>query len=194
MVAVRWKVLLGAIVFAYPVLVYLGLSHLQPRVVAVIVIVFAIARFILPHGKEAPSSRLQLGMVLAIAVVMGLLSLVSNSPDYLRFYPVAINALLFTFFLISLLRPPSMIERLARLSEPDLPECGIRYTCQVTKLWCGFFVVNGSIALYSALAASLEFWALYNGVIAYALMAALFTGEYLFRIWWRRRGRANRRP
>jgi uncharacterized membrane protein len=186
--AMRWSLLLGAILLAYPVLVYLGLSHFEPRVVAVMVILLAIARFAVPHGKGAPSAKLQLMLVLAIALVVGLLSFLSNSPDYLRFYPVCINALMFGLFFASLLRPPSMIERFARLAEPDLPERGVRYTRQVTKVWCGFFVVNGSIALYSALIGSLEFWTLYNGAVAYLLMAALFGGEYLFRTWWRRRG------
>jgi uncharacterized membrane protein len=49
------------------------------------------------------------------------------------------------------------------------------------------FVLNGSLALYTAVAADIEVWALYNGVIAYVLMGLLFAGEYLVRRRVRRR-------
>jgi uncharacterized membrane protein len=75
-----------------------------------------------------------------------------------------------------------MIERFARLQEPHLSETAIRYTRQVTIVWCVFFVLNGSIALYTALFCEMKTWALYNGLIAYVLMGALFAGEYLVRL------------
>jgi uncharacterized membrane protein len=189
--AVRWSLLLGTILLAYPLLVYLGLSYFEPRIVALMIVLLAIARFALALGAGTASFMPQLLLALAAALGIGFLSLVSNSAAYLRFYPVCMNALMFALFFVGLLRPPSMIERFARITEPDLPERGVRYTRQVTKLWCGFFVVNGSIALYSSLAGSLEFWTLYNGGIAYLLMAVLFGGEYLFRIWWRRQARGQ---
>jgi uncharacterized membrane protein len=42
-------------------------------------------------------------------------------------------------------------------------------------------VVNGALAAYTAVFASREAWALYNGVIAYLLMGGLFAGERLLR-------------
>lgn len=75
-----------------------------------------------------------------------------------------------------------MIERLARLQQPDLPAKGVLYTRRVTQVWCGFFIINGSIAFITAVWASFELWSLYNGLIAYLLMALLFAGEYLIRI------------
>ena len=96
----------------------------------------------------------------------------------LKFYPVVINAgMLFTFG-SSLWRPPTAVERMARLTEPNLPEAAVAYTRQVTRVWCGFFVLNGSLALATALWASPEIWALYNGCIAYLLMGVLFAVEY----------------
>jgi uncharacterized membrane protein len=73
-----------------------------------------------------------------------------------------------------------MIERIARIREPNLPDAAVRYTRIVTEVWCLFFVLN-AVALYTALAADIEVWALYNGVIAYVLMGLLFAGEYLVR-------------
>ena len=89
--------------------------------------------------------------------------------------------MLLAVFAISLRYPPSAIERLARLQEPDLPESGVRYTRRVTQVWCGFFIVNGSIALATVLWASDAAWALYNGLIAYLLMGLLFAAEWLVR-------------
>ena len=97
-----------------------------------------------------------------------------------RFEPAAISSRrqLFSF---SLFRPPSVIEQIARLKELDLPEFAIPYTRKVTTAWCGYFVFNGAIALYTVLVADMEFWALYNGFISYLLMGLLFAGEYIVR-------------
>ena len=66
-------------------------------------------------------------------------------------------------FGLSLLYPPSMAERFARLREPDLPPAGVRYTRQLTQIWCVFFVANGAAAIVTAFYASREIWAWYNG-------------------------------
>jgi len=53
-------------------------------------------------------------------------------------------------------------------------------------VWCGFFVLNGAIALGTALWASEAVWSLYTGVISYVLMGLLFAGEYLVRLRFKR--------
>jgi uncharacterized membrane protein len=106
----------------------------------------------------------------------------SNELLTLRFYPAIANAAMLLLFSWSLWSPPSVIERLARLQHTDLPPEGVVYTRRVTQVWCGFFIVNGSIALATALFSSVEIWSLYNGLIAYLLMGILFIGEYLVRI------------
>src|SRR3546814_12152489 len=66
-----------------------------------------------------------------------------------------------------------VIERLARLQDPDLSPSGVRYTRQVTRVWVGFFIFNGSIATALTLWSPLAWWTLYNGLIAYPLMGRL---------------------
>lgn len=110
-----------------------------------------------------------------------LLGLVGEAEWGVRAYPVAINAVMLTLFAVSLWQGPPIIERLARLREPDLPPAGVRYTRRVTQVWCVFFVLNGSIAAGTALYASLALWTLYNGVISYALMGLMFAGEWCCR-------------
>jgi uncharacterized membrane protein len=84
-------------------------------------------------------------------------------------------------FAWSLVYPPTIIERIARITEPDLPAAGVRYTRAITLVWCGFFLCNGLAALYTALYTSFEVWALYNGLIAYVLIGCLLGGELLYR-------------
>ena len=55
------------------------------------------------------------------------------------------------------------------------------YTRRVTQVWCGFFVVNGLIAVATALWASPAAWALWNGLLSYVAMGVLMAGEWLVR-------------
>jgi uncharacterized membrane protein len=115
------------------------------------------------------------------AALLAAASAFGNAWLPLKLYPVLVNGVLLFVFSASLVRPPSVIERLARLTEPHLPAEGVAYTRKVTQVWCGFFVLNGGIALATALWASHELWALYNGLIAYLLMGVLFGVEWLVR-------------
>jgi uncharacterized membrane protein len=98
-----------------------------------------------------------------------------------RAYPVAINLAMAAVFAASLRYPPTVVERIARLSEPDLPPEGVVYTRQVTGVWVGFLLVNAAISLWTAIWGSLDQWALWNGLLSYLAMGALFAGEYLVR-------------
>lgn len=110
-----------------------------------------------------------------------LLGLLGEAEWGVRAYPVAINTVMLALFSFSLWQGPPIIERLARLREPDLPESGVRYTRRVTQAWCLFFLINGSVAAWTACYASLSLWTLYNGVISYGLIALMFTGEWCCR-------------
>lgn len=48
-------------------------------------------------------------------------------------------------------------------------------------VWCGFFVVNAAIALYTVVFAPMKIWVIYNGFISYVLMGILFLGEFVLR-------------
>lgn len=122
------------------------------------------------------------GIMLLVALAVW-----SNALLPLKFYPVLVNVAMLAGFSYSLAFPPTAIERIARLSEPDLPPAAIAYTRRVTQVWCAFFIVNGGIAVITALWASQAVWALYNGAISYVLMGLLFAGEYLVRMRFKRR-------
>lgn len=120
-------------------------------------------------------------LAIVVAVLLLVLGSLGHADMGMRAYPVAINTLMLAVFLTSLWQGVPIVERLARLKEPDLPPAGVTYTRRVTWAWCVFFVVNGSIATWTALYADLATWTLYNGVISYGLIALMFAGEWLLR-------------
>lgn len=125
---------------------------------------------------------LWLGRLLAcIGLGLTLLSVLFSARHWLLYYPLAVSLALLCLFGWSLTRPMSLVERLARLQDPRLPDVAIGYTRRVTQIWCGFFVVNGALAAFTIWYGDLALWSLYNGLISYGLMGALMAGEYLVR-------------
>jgi uncharacterized membrane protein len=98
-----------------------------------------------------------------------------------KIYPVALSLAAAYAFGISLWRPPSLIERFARIGEPDLPAAGQSYCRIVTMIWTVWLAVNAAIAALLAVLGSKEAWALWTGLLAYLIMGALFGGEMLIR-------------
>jgi len=176
-----------ALLAAWPALVFYGLDILEPRYLGAALVAAVMLRQRRKVGQlMATFSPLDRFMLLAsLALAGGVMA--ANDEVLLRLYPALVNLAFLTMFAISLARPPSMVERFARLTEPELTAAGVRYTRTVTQIWCGFFVVNGSVAAWTAIWGSREAWALYNGLIAYVLMGILFGGE----LWCRRRWRAR---
>jgi len=159
---------------AYPVVVYLALGHVGPRWIALLLVGLALARALL--------TREPFWLVAAgLATLLAGAGFVGDRWAPLKLYPALVNLVLFALFASSLLRGPSVVERLARLREPALPAAAVAYTRRVTQVWCAFFVVNGALAIATALWASDAAWALYNGAVAYALMGLLMGVEWLVR-------------
>lgn len=170
------RFLVAAVVVAtisYPLVIYFGLTYFEPRWLALLLLTLVVVRASVLRDRLWLSAALGAGVL----VVAGF----TNSGLPLKLYPVMVSAVMLATFASSLRFPPSAIERLARLREPDLPPDGVRYTRKLTMVWCGFFVLNGGAALYSALALSDAAWALYNGLIAYVLMGVLLLGELWLR-------------
>jgi uncharacterized membrane protein len=171
----------GVLWLIYPLAIYFGLRVSEPRYVAIVLILALLLR----RRDDFRSllrglSRGERGVVLGLLALAGFAAL-NNSEQLLRLYPLAVNTGMLLLFGLSLRTPPSMVERFARLATPDLSAESVRYTRRVTQVWCAFFVFNGAAAAYTALGASRETWALYNGLIAYLLIGLLFAGEWLFR-------------
>lgn len=163
----------------YPLAVYFGLNYLPAGTIALVLCVILILRLVIQKQQVK-------AMILPIIVGIGLTaaSFIAKRHDWLLYYPVVVNLSMLLLFVFSLKFGPSMIERLARLKDPNLPDEAIPYLKKVTLIWCGLFVLNGSVALYTAKYSSLEIWTLYNGLIAYLLIGSLLGGEWLYRTIW----------
>ncbi|THU02615.1 hypothetical protein E9531_07850 [Lampropedia puyangensis] len=158
----------------YPLLVFTLIGHINASWLAGLLLLAATIKLLWQRSAMAWAVWL-CALLITCATVWG------GTERTLRYYPVAMNSAMLILFAASLKFPPSIVERIARLREPELPATAIAYTRTVTQVWCLFFIINGSIALATALWASHAVWAAYNGFIAYVLMALLGGCEWLIR-------------
>jgi len=167
-------------IIAYPVAVWCGLKNWGMSILAPLLIIAFILRLLTFRGKL--NQLTFFGKAMAVAgIVLVITSVLLRETSMLLYYPVAVNVLLLGLFFSSLFAGQSLIERFARLSEPDLPPEGVVYTRRVTQVWCLFFVCNGSFALYTCLKGDVSLWALYNGGISYLLIGLLMGIEWIIR-------------
>lgn len=166
---------------AYPFIVYFGGERASPLVLGLVLGALWLLRA--PALLRQPGGRWMLVLALGYCAVLGL----GNNDALLRWYPSLICLLLLAIFALSLRYGPPIVERIARVSDPDLPPAAVVYTRKVTWVWIAFFAFNGSCSALLAAWGPLSWWTLYNGVIAYVAMGALIAVEWLCRRRLRRR-------
>jgi uncharacterized membrane protein len=171
----------------YPIIVYVGLTQFNSQAVTTLLLFLLALRLWLSQAFFNKMPWLKPATLLAVLAII--VSNIYDSDVGIRLYPVIINTVMLLVFSYSLYKGPPIIETLARITEPDLDEQGVVYTKKVTQLWCAFFIINGAIALYTSLFASLAVWTFYNGVIAYVAMGVLFALEWLVRLKVKRKAR-----
>ncbi|CAI2535805.1 hypothetical protein [Serratia plymuthica] len=164
----------------YPLGVWAGLTRWGTTILApLLAAVFALRLLVLRGNLHR---YMWLGKALAgVGILLALASWGLKQTHWLLYYPVLVNVLLLLLFAYSLFSPPTVVERLARITEPQLDAAGVAYTRRVNQVWCGFFIVNGAIALATCLSGDIALWTLYNGGISYLLMGALMGIEWIVR-------------
>ena len=184
--SLRWRAVAASVfgvaaVVAYPLLVFYGLAHSGPRTVALVLLVALIPSVVVRLAKAPRDQWRQVAFV--PLVVMGLVaaSAILNRAGLILMVPVVINAVLAVSFGATLRTPTPMIERFARLENPDLTPAEVRWCRLWTKIWVGFFVVNVVIVTALVSADWRSWWMYYTGLIAYLEMGVLFATEYIFR-------------
>lgn len=179
------KVFLGVVtsvlVMLYPVAIWVGLTHFSARTVGLWILALLVPGLVWRFRRARRQDLwavLRIPLVIAAVIVPGV---ILDDRRFVLAMPVLVNlALLVTF--AATLRGTPMIERFARMQEPDgLSAAQVRHCRQMTWAWVGFFALNASTAAALALAAPVSWWAAYNGGIAYGLMGAMFAGEYVLR-------------
>ena len=178
-----WTILAVAGAVVYPSLVWFGLSNVPPATFVLIGVACIGARAV--GSRRLKRSPAECGAFLLAAILLVLLLAISPNIAA-RAYPVVISLAMAAVFAASLRYPPTIVERIARLTEPDLPPQGVVYTRQVTRVWVVFLLGNATVSLSSVLWGSLDQWMLWNGVLSYVAMGTLFAGEFLVRQWVRR--------
>jgi len=167
---------------AYPLLVYLGLSRLSARSVGLLLAALLAPALLRSWRERREALKRTLGVHFAVAA-LALLAVASDDARFILAYPALVNAVLLLSFSWTLRRGSMpMVERFARLQTSDLPPAEVAYCRRVTQAWIAFFVLNGSACAAFAFA-SRSTWAIYTGLVSYALLGACFAVEYTIRKW-----------
>jgi len=177
-----WK-RLGApvLVLSYPLVVYYGLRTLGPHLLIALLAAPLAVWFVAQVRSESPEPWRSAVAPLAILVLLAIPALLLEEQRFILLYPVVFNAILLGVFSRSLRSDMPIVERLARLQDPDLNAAEVRHCRQVTWVWCLFFFLNGSGAAYLAVRGSLEAWTIYVGLLSYFAIGALFVVEFIVR-------------
>jgi uncharacterized membrane protein len=170
------KSILVIVTIAYPFIIYFGLAHFDSTSVMFLIITLLVIRGIIEKQQNTRKVIFTAAFgVLVVAYFWG-------DQQGLKLYPVLVNASMLLLFASSLYAKQSIIERMARFKEPNLPESGVRYTRKVTIIWCVFFALNGLAALFTTFWASDKVWVFYNGILAYVLIAIMIVAEWVVRL------------
>ena len=169
------KVVIIILSVAYPFMVYWGLQHYQAAKLLPLILIILGLRWL--TGTRSTDRLVLLATLIAVVSI----ALIWGYQLGLKFYPVMVNLGFLVLFASSLVSPPSIVEKMARIRDPELSPEAVVYTLNVTRLWTVFFLLNGCIAAGTALWASDEIWTLYNGFIAYLLIGLLAGGEWIVR-------------
>lgn len=172
--------LTGILLLAWPFIIWFGLAHNSLQGLLPLMALMLFLRF--RQTRRRAGALSVVAQIVAVAgMTLCIASYLLKTHQLLLFYPVVVNSVMLAVFGGSLWSTMPIIERLARLREPDLPERAVRYTRRVTQIWCAFFIINGGIALFTALYGDLSLWTAWNGMISYLLMGTLMAGEWLVR-------------
>lgn len=185
----------------YPVVVFtlLVVLKLPVRILSLCVMVLACSFFLGFTGrnrtdvkKEKKALDWRPMVSSALFLIAGIVCFVTNQSVFLKLYSVVISVVLLSVFGSTLFFEPNICFRFAVMSDKSI--AGSSYEAQVcaycrkvTVVWCCFFIINGSIAAYTALHdfgsedLNNKIWSVYNGGISYILMGLLFSVELLVR-------------
>ncbi|MBO4403961.1 MAG: AMP-binding protein, partial [Treponema sp.] len=125
----------------------------------------------------------------------GIICFLTNKTTFLKLYSVVISATFLITFGSTLIFGPTIIFRLAVLSDKSIigsmNEKRVESYCfKACIAYCILFFVNGSISLCTAFAETLFnmtpenadiLWTVYNAGVSYALLGVFFVGEFIVR-------------
>ncbi len=168
---------MGISLIAYPFVVFIGLKYYSLKTISIILLsLFVLRMLLVKKGDQISLIMGMMGLCLMIA------SLLFKQQELMLYYPFLISVLLLIIFVTSLIKPPTIIEKIARLMDKDFNDKAIPYVEKVTFVWSTFFLLNGCISAYTIYRQDLELWTLYNGLISYLIMGLIFAVEFVVRM------------
>ena len=188
------KGFLYGIAAVYPFLVFslLVIFKVETRVLSLCIILLGITLFLSTTGSKKIGDREKrtmdwkpfLSSILFLSA--GLFCFITGKELFLKLYSVVISVTFLFTFGSTLFFEPTIIFRFATLADKSIVGAPYenqvkRYCKKVTIIWCCFFIINGSMAVFTTFCCSREVWAIYNGGISYVLMGMLFAVEFLIR-------------
>lgn len=169
---------LGILGLAYPFAVYLSLGRVPAGALVLAALALVAGRLLMLRRAAAARALAPcLALVLAATAALGL----ADAATAALAYPVLMSLGMAAAFGLSLLRPPSLVECFAALTEPAPNDAARAYMRRVTLVWSLFLAANAGLSAATALSGDMALWALYNGLISYLLMGGLFAAEYAIR-------------
>lgn len=165
---------------AYPLLVWVGLARFgAPALLGLLLVALGARLLIAGFGRwRLPAATL--GLLLLLAGITAVFTQ-TGDPRVLRWYPVLASLVASGIFAVSLFGKVPVIERIARLRRSELPPEAIVYTRRLTVIWALLTLANALAAAWTAIFATLETWALYNGLVSYIILGTFFCAEWLYR-------------
>ena len=178
--------LLAAGVVAYQALVYV-LTTGQPDgglgEILMAAPVLVVAACMIGRASRGPA----LLAVVTAACVLGILAWRAFGPNPAWLYPVpyvtVYLVLLWTF--ARTLRPgrQPLVTRLATHVHGEIPPEMLSYTRRVTWAWCVFFAAMTIASMLLFVFEPIPVWSLFNSLLNLPLVAAMYLGEYAWRLW-----------
>ena len=188
------KILFVILSILYPAVVFscLVIFHVPLKVFSLFVVFIALVYLLLATGGGGSlSARLKKNLRLlasaALLLFAGIFCLATGKTLFIKLYPVLMNLIFLFTFGSTLFLSPNICFRFACLAQKNLSKSHIasrveKYCFKVTLIWCAFFSLNGTVALYTVFWKSDKIWSIYNGGISYLLMGILFTVEFIVRM------------
>ncbi len=165
---------------SYPPLVWVGLRHWSPTVagfvLSLLMLPAALVRLL--HRDRSPTAWFWVLPLLSAAVLV--LAAALNSAGLMMLVPSAVSAALLVLFGVTLLNPPTLLERFAQLQH-ELTNAERSWCRLWTWVWCSFFVLNATLAALLAWTDHYAWWRVYTGLVSYVLMGVMFATEYILR-------------
>ncbi len=131
------RLVAALLMLSWPFVVWFGLTHNSLHWLLPLMALMLLFRLRQARQAIAPLRAVSVG-VAVVGIALCAASWLLKTHQLLLFYPVAVNLIMLAVFGGSLKTAMPLVERQARLREPQLPAAAVRYTRRVTQIWCIF--------------------------------------------------------